>query len=240
MSRKRFCSTDNRCCVNARQNGMSLIELMVGLVIGLILIGGVIQTLLVSKEASKGRQSMATISENARFVFEFMARDMRMAGRNFDAVASLPIEYDATSSSLKAYYTIPLPASSTEKHVAVTYRHDGNAIRYKRVEDGANTINDETLIDGVSALNFIFGKLTTMPDIAASVPGEVRYFDLSDSSDRSAINDWDVIEWAKVISLRAEIELEDPAAQANDVELENNAISQTISLRNRLLKNYQP
>lgn len=62
------------------QGGMTLIELMIGLVVGLIILLGIIQTMMVSKSASMSRQSMSAIAENARFVFEFMNRDIRMAG----------------------------------------------------------------------------------------------------------------------------------------------------------------
>lgn len=208
------------------QQGMSLVELMVGLVVGLILLGGVVQTLLVSKEASKGRQSMAAITENARFVFEFMGRDMRMAGRN----VSVPLAYN--NGVLSAYYTIP--ASSAEQSITVTYEHDdtNNTILYSRTvgavaSSAVGNISKQVLIDGVAGLDFIFGEVVTPPGPTAS--GQVRYFDPADVTD-----------WGNVISLRATITLEDPAGQANDIELERDAISQTITLRNRVLKIYQP
>ncbi|MBA4501302.1 PilW family protein [Marinobacterium marinum] len=63
-----------------RQNGVSLIELMIGLVVGTVILFGIIETMLVSKSASQTQQSMSAIAENARFAFEFMHRDLRMAG----------------------------------------------------------------------------------------------------------------------------------------------------------------
>ena len=74
-----ICYTKSAC----RQRGVSLIELMIGMVIGLVLLGGILQTMLASKEASATRQSISTITDNARFLFDFMARDLRMGGRGF-------------------------------------------------------------------------------------------------------------------------------------------------------------
>lgn len=212
------------------QRGMSLVELMIGLVVGLILLGGVIQTLLVSKEASKGRQSMATITENARFVFEFMGRDLRMAGRNTSG--SLPIEY--TGGALIAHYSIPV-SSSVEQGITVTYKHDvaNKTILYSRSVDSVAG-SEQVLIDGVDGLNFAFGRLMVEPDLAASEPGKIQYFD------QSTVSGWGNSEWGNVISLRAEIVLDDPASQANDIELKQKAINQTITLRNRVLEKYQP
>lgn len=220
------------------QQGMSLVELMVGLVVGLILLGGVIQTLLVSKEASSSRQSMAAITENARFIFEFMGRDLRMAGRNFTAVASRPLEYK--SGVLTAFYTVPV-SSSVEQSITVTYEHDNanNTILYSRVVNpevtgAAGNISKQVLIDGISDLDFNFGRVMVAPDPAASTAGEIRYFD------DSSVGSWSDSDWESVISLRAELTLEDPAGEANDIQLDQDTIMQTFTLRNRVLKIYQP
>ncbi|MAR89502.1 MAG: pilus assembly protein PilW [Pseudomonadales bacterium] len=63
-----------------RQAGFSLVELMIALVLGLVLMGGVIQVFLSTKQAYNLNEEMAWIQENARFAVGFMAEDMRMAG----------------------------------------------------------------------------------------------------------------------------------------------------------------
>lgn len=60
--------------------GISLIEVMVSLVIGLILMLGVIQIFSASRTASRLSEGVARTQENARFALDFLERDIRMAG----------------------------------------------------------------------------------------------------------------------------------------------------------------
>ena len=63
-----------------RQAGVSLIELMIAMVIGLILMLGVIQVFSASQSASRLSQGVARAQENGRFALDFLERDIRMAG----------------------------------------------------------------------------------------------------------------------------------------------------------------
>jgi type IV pilus assembly protein PilW len=63
-----------------RQAGLSLIELMVAMVIGLILMLGVIQIFIASQAASRLSEGVARAQENGRFALDFLERDVRMAG----------------------------------------------------------------------------------------------------------------------------------------------------------------
>ncbi len=63
-----------------RQSGLSLIELMVSLVIGMILMLGVTQVFIASHSASRLSEGVARAQENGRFALDFLERDIRMAG----------------------------------------------------------------------------------------------------------------------------------------------------------------
>tara|TARA_R110001592_G_scaffold52511_6_gene160656 strand:+ start:1337 stop:2398 length:1062 start_codon:yes stop_codon:yes gene_type:complete len=60
--------------------GFSLIELMVAMVLGLVLMGGVIQVFLSSKQSYVFNEELGWMQENSRFAIEYMTRDLRMAG----------------------------------------------------------------------------------------------------------------------------------------------------------------
>ncbi len=60
--------------------GMSLIELMIAMVIGLILMMGVIQVFGASRAAYQLSEGLARTQENARFAVDYLQRDLRMAG----------------------------------------------------------------------------------------------------------------------------------------------------------------
>lgn len=65
-----------------RQQGLSLVALMIALVLGLFIVGGAFSVLLSSKRTYQASQNLAQLQENARISFELMARSLREAGGN--------------------------------------------------------------------------------------------------------------------------------------------------------------
>lgn len=63
-----------------QQTGLSIVELMVSLVLGLLLMTGVIQVFLSSRQTYATNEAIARQQENGRFALEFIARSARMAG----------------------------------------------------------------------------------------------------------------------------------------------------------------
>jgi len=62
------------------QRGVSLVEIMVALVLGLVLSAGVIQIYVANKQAYRAADATSRIQENARFAMDALTRDIRMAG----------------------------------------------------------------------------------------------------------------------------------------------------------------
>jgi len=69
-----------RLSMKTQQQGFSLIELMVSLVIGLLLVVGVLQAFVGSKQTYTMQSGLAKLQENGRFAMSFLARDLRQAG----------------------------------------------------------------------------------------------------------------------------------------------------------------
>lgn len=63
-----------------QQGGFTIVELMVALVLGLILLGGVVQIYLSTKTTHKITEGLSRLQESTRFSLDMMARDIRMAG----------------------------------------------------------------------------------------------------------------------------------------------------------------
>lgn len=63
-----------------RQLGLTLVELMVALVLGLVVIGAVTNLFLTNRQTYRATENLARMQENLRFAFELMARDVREAG----------------------------------------------------------------------------------------------------------------------------------------------------------------
>lgn len=63
-----------------KQGGLSLVELMVALVLGLLLSAGVVTIFITAKQDYQLQDAVSQVQENGRFGLEFLARDIRMAG----------------------------------------------------------------------------------------------------------------------------------------------------------------
>lgn len=63
-----------------RQQGLTLVELMIALGLGTVLIAGTIQIFLSGRESSRLQDGYSRLQENGRFALFFLQRDLRMAG----------------------------------------------------------------------------------------------------------------------------------------------------------------
>ena len=64
----------------ARQAGVSLIELMISLVLGLLVVGAAIGVFATNKQTYRATQSLGRVQENGQVAFELLSRDIREAG----------------------------------------------------------------------------------------------------------------------------------------------------------------
>ena len=62
------------------QQGLTLVEMMVAMTIGLVLLGGIITVLSSSQSTYRVNEALARMQENARYAFQLLSRDIRMAG----------------------------------------------------------------------------------------------------------------------------------------------------------------
>jgi type IV pilus assembly protein PilW len=62
------------------QAGISLVEIMIALLIGLFLMGGLIQLFISSKQTYKMQDTIGRLQENQRFAMDFLVHDMRGLG----------------------------------------------------------------------------------------------------------------------------------------------------------------
>lgn len=63
-----------------QQKGMTLIEIMIALTLSLLLIGGVIQLFLTSKQTYRMNEALANVQESGRLALDSLSRELRMAG----------------------------------------------------------------------------------------------------------------------------------------------------------------
>lgn len=64
-----------------RQQGLSLVELLVSMAIALLVLLGVVQSFLSSRQALQFNEELGFIQENARFALDRLSRDLSLAGQ---------------------------------------------------------------------------------------------------------------------------------------------------------------
>lgn len=79
MTLFRSCGTNRLAGRPFRQRGISLVELMVALVLGLLVVGGVYRVYLGNQQSYRLQESLARVQENGRFAVQLLSRDMRQA-----------------------------------------------------------------------------------------------------------------------------------------------------------------
>lgn len=63
-----------------KQDGLTLVELMVSMLLGLFLMGGMLQLYIHNLKSYQLQEELARIQENALFAFEVLGHELRMAG----------------------------------------------------------------------------------------------------------------------------------------------------------------
>lgn len=74
MTRRRMTTGWANC------RGLSLVEMLVAMVVGLVLLGGIYQVFFSTTTTSQVQESNSRIQENGRFAIEVIKKDVRMAG----------------------------------------------------------------------------------------------------------------------------------------------------------------
>ena len=62
------------------QRGLTLVELMIAMLLGLIILGAVVSVFLANRVSYNAGENLGRVQENARLAFDLMARDIREAG----------------------------------------------------------------------------------------------------------------------------------------------------------------
>jgi type IV pilus assembly protein PilW len=85
MIQKPFSRRDfryGRLASRAHARGLSLVELMIAMMLGLLVVGSASAIFLSNRQTYRATEGLGRVQENGRMAFEMMARDLREAGGN--------------------------------------------------------------------------------------------------------------------------------------------------------------
>lgn len=118
----------------ARTRGLSLVELMIAMTLGLATIAAIGWIYLGTTQAYRSQDAMARLQEGARYAFEIMSNDLRMTGTTG---CSYTKSVNVISGYATRWYTNPLeqPVVSVEKNgTAATVTEFSDALRVLRAD----------------------------------------------------------------------------------------------------------
>lgn len=219
---------------NNRQQGLTLIEIMVALVISLFLLAGLLQLFIGTRQSARIQENLSRVQENGRYAIDYLGRVIRLAGyRSRETIKRAETFEERFSSHLPIQY-------KTGSGEILTVIFEGENTGQGEVRDCLNTlitsppnppvISTNTLkIDGnklqcqanripTDAINFPQQTQTVLEDVEAMqvLYGENTDGDLLGVADRY-VSGPSVGDWKKVVSVRVSLLLrtaEDNLAEA--------------------------
>lgn len=148
---------------NKKQHGLTLIELMLAMVIGLVLIGGLMTVYLGSKKSYTVRDQVSLMEENARAALNALTRHIEHAG------------YASDSGMLVTNYIIPTSVTPTS---GVCSNGDLNISNAAVLQDTSDAVAGDTIGVGFYSDTRVLSDCTE-----TNLPAECR---VDQAPDRSA------------------------------------------------------
>jgi len=158
----------------SEQKGVTLIELLVGLVICGITMGAIYQLFVVQTAAYNVHDQVAEVQQSVRSAMEILLRDLRMAGYDDDSIdstvtISVPIATPVQASDITVsyeYYDSVL--TQYQKHTIRYWRDAGTSTLFRQRTINGVAEAAEALLENADALNFTYGMDPTEDGVVDS------------------------------------------------------------------------
>lgn len=138
--------------------GITLIELLVGLVLCAIVIAGIYRLFVVQSKAYTVQDQVVEVQQSIRSAMEVLLRDLRMAGYDSDSINS---KISITNHVLPGDHTVTInyEYDDTHRHEITYSLVNGNLTRQLTIfpDVGASSSTTETILENVDALDFNYG-----------------------------------------------------------------------------------
>jgi len=201
--------------------GVTLIELLIGLVICGIVIAGIYRVFVAQSKAYSVQDQVVEVQQSVRSAMELISRDLRMAGFDDDSLASPISIADAIANPIDdhsitvsyEYYDRTIP--QFQKHTVAYWRDDASSrlIRQLSINDEARL--EETLLENAEELNFFYGV---------------------DVNEDGALDEWvsaEDVGTSKVVAVRVTLTARPADGNTDLHKISPRTLVSTITLRNR-------
>ncbi len=133
-------------------NGMTLIELLVGLVISSMLIGGMYRLFISQSRAYNVQDQVVETQQGTRAAMELLLRDLRMTGYDDHRTPAVTISQPV----LPEDHAITVRYEYNSAQYEARYWIDGS-LRLMRQETHGAVSRTEQILDNVEVLDFVYG-----------------------------------------------------------------------------------
>jgi type IV pilus assembly protein PilW len=216
-----------------QQQGFTLIEIMIALLLGVFLISGAIQVFISTKQSNRMQENLSRLQENGRFAMDYLEHDIRMTGYwgcqlptspDVDLAGTDGAAGAADSITIRAAVTPPTGACGTAMvsapvvcpqlvDPANVYADSRSTIAYSVVSSALRRATNCTatanadIVEGIDNMQILYGEDTDADGIA-------NYYVASGS----------VVNMANVVSVRVSV-----LASTPDDNLTNEPIPYTYN-----------
>lgn len=210
-----------------KQVGMTLVEILLALVLGISLIAGILNIFVSSNQSSRMLNGLSRLQENGHFALDFISRDIRSAGHRARVTGvsvclndKSVIAVDGTNDlGVNASDTLVLRQSSCSPAHTIIYSIANGASGRRSLFKSDNGNNQE-LVEDVDNMQIEYGADTTSD-------GSPDYFVSAGTA---------TLDMSQVVSVRVTLAVKTTEGEffsTSDGRIEREFAS-TIALRNRL------
>ncbi len=160
------------CAAKRKQAGLSMVELMIAMVLGLIVLGSVVNMFLSSSQTYRLQDAMSRTQEAGRFAMMFMLQDLRDAGfqdvlplanlRSLDVIAVRGYAKGASGLPADVKSSVTSEVISIPQHQGLS--STGVVSYYVAPDAGGNSSlfrNGNAVVEGIQDMMFEYGEDTS-------------------------------------------------------------------------------
>lgn len=212
------------------QKGLSLVELLIAMLLGLMLTAGALTMMLSSQQIYQATDTLSRIQESGRFALNFLAKDLRMAGYNTTEQADGKVFWDGACGATNPCTTNGAGSDSDQVGVLMDPSNDldclGNAVASENtvvanvyyIDDPENDQISSLYCHGydLSANNWVTPNPQPLVD---GVENMQILYGITDPAANNAITSYisadAVTDWATIGAARVSLLLNNGQAQGN-------------------------
>ncbi len=181
----------------ATQPGFTLVEVMVAITLSLILIAGVIQVYISSKESFRVQNELARLQENQRIAIEFLQNDIRRAGFNLPNGTKKIVEANTINGEDGASDQVEIAYKSDTDCLGQDTVAEDNGIAINRYFVDQNTDQlmclgnggdvAQPIADGIESMQILLGENTNFTDDTPQLPSANQYVNISQNTNTNKV-----------------------------------------------------